>query len=164
MFFALDPPPDVRQQIIEQRAQLAWAGRAVATSNLHVTLVFIGNVARARLAELCGMAASLAFPQARLVLDQGGRCVRVGDSGDPDPTPFGRGGERDRGVGGGRGVVEAQSPFLGVGPIAIIEAPPAGVHEEAAVGRPGAEIRLPNRLRELGECAARRHFDDADRR
>jgi 2'-5' RNA ligase len=78
LFFALDPPPRVRQQVVAQRTRLAWRGRAVPDQNLHITLVFIGNVPRARLAELLSMAASMAFPRTHLLLDHAGHFSRSG--------------------------------------------------------------------------------------
>jgi 2'-5' RNA ligase len=72
LFFALDPPAEVRQQIIVQRSLLPWSGRAAPDSNLHITLLYLGSVAFPRLPEIHQLAESLPFPDTCLVLDRAG--------------------------------------------------------------------------------------------
>ncbi len=64
LFFALWPGPDAQRALAQSThaAVAASGGRPIPTGNLHVTLAFLGNVERARLAALCEVARDLARP------------------------------------------------------------------------------------------------------
>jgi RNA 2',3'-cyclic 3'-phosphodiesterase len=72
VFFAAWPPPEVQRTLgdIAQRAQEECGGRAVPADNIHLTLVFIGDVSRSRLAELEALGATIAAPRFSLVVDR----------------------------------------------------------------------------------------------
>ncbi len=82
MFFALWPDQPLRRQlaVLAQAATQECGGRAMRTENLHLTLVFIGNVAHERLPLLHEIAASLALPSLNFVVDRIGywRHNRIG--------------------------------------------------------------------------------------
>jgi len=65
LFFAAWPAPSVQRALgrIARDLQRECGGRAVPTSNIHLTLVFLGDVARDRLAELESCAAALSAPR-----------------------------------------------------------------------------------------------------
>jgi len=71
VFFAAWPPPEVQRSLgdIAQRAGEA-GGRAIPTRNIHLTLVFIGDVLRARVAELEALGATIVAPRFDLVVDR----------------------------------------------------------------------------------------------
>lgn len=72
MFFAAWPPPEVQQTLgdIARQAQGECGGRAVPAHNIHLTLVFIGDVSRDRLAGLEALGAAVAAPRFSLVVDR----------------------------------------------------------------------------------------------
>ncbi|NQD94521.1 RNA 2',3'-cyclic phosphodiesterase [Pseudomonas sp. CrR25] len=70
LFFALDCPPQLAVAIAAWRDELRLGGRPVATANLHLTLAFLGQQPRARLAELMQIGASLHAPAFDLHLDR----------------------------------------------------------------------------------------------
>jgi 2'-5' RNA ligase len=72
VFFALWPERPLRRQLAvwAQAAAQECGGRAMRAENLHLTLVFIGNIARARLPLLHEIAASLVMPSVELVVDR----------------------------------------------------------------------------------------------
>ncbi len=72
VFFAAWPPPEVQRTLgdIARRAQGECGGRAVPAHNIHLTLVFIGDVARSRLAELEALGAAITAPRFSLVVDR----------------------------------------------------------------------------------------------
>lgn len=72
LFFAAWPPPEVQRTLgdIARQAQGECGGRAVPAHNIHLTLVFIGDVARGRLAELEALGATVAAPRFSLVVDR----------------------------------------------------------------------------------------------
>ena len=61
LFFAAWPAPEVQRALHEvaQRARRECGGRAVAQRNIHLTLVFLGNVDRARLRQIEAIAAGI---------------------------------------------------------------------------------------------------------
>lgn len=71
LFFALWPDDAVRVELARYRLDLARAceGRAVRTDTLHITLVFIGEVPEARVAELAGCADRVTARVFDLVVD-----------------------------------------------------------------------------------------------
>lgn len=72
MFFALWPDQPLRRQLAvwARTAAQECGGRAMRTENLHLTLVFIGNVTRERLPLLHEIAASLAMPDLKFDVDR----------------------------------------------------------------------------------------------
>ena len=72
VFFAAWPPPEVQRTLgdIARQAQGECGGRAVPAHNIHLTLVFIGDVSRDRLAELEALGAAVAAPRFSLVVDR----------------------------------------------------------------------------------------------
>jgi 2'-5' RNA ligase len=74
LFFALWPDDDLRGALDREGARLhaAWGGRRMHAGNLHLTLVFLGNVPEAMLdsaceaaSRVCGQAFDLALDLAR---------------------------------------------------------------------------------------------------
>lgn len=81
LFFALNPPLEVRRQIDRARRQMAVPdARIVPVDNLHITLVFLGRVENDRLESLLEMMPQLQPPQCDMCLDRCGwfRRARVG--------------------------------------------------------------------------------------
>jgi 2'-5' RNA ligase len=72
VFFALWPDQPLRRQLASwaQTAAQECGGRAMRTENLHLTLVFIGNVARERLSLLHEIVSSLAMPELGFAVDR----------------------------------------------------------------------------------------------
>jgi 2'-5' RNA ligase len=71
LFFALWPDDGVRAQCYRISAKLPdRIGKAVTAGNLHVTLLFLGQVAAAQQAEICNGAAKLPVSDMRLVFDR----------------------------------------------------------------------------------------------
>jgi 2'-5' RNA ligase len=73
LFFALDCPPEQRKAIAQWRsALLLRIGRPVPVENFHLTLLFLGAVEVAQIAEICTAAAKVRVPGAtlRLALDR----------------------------------------------------------------------------------------------
>lgn len=63
LFFALECAPEQRRAIARWRGGLALrTGRPVPSENFHVTLVFLGAVEVAQIAELCAAAAKVRMP------------------------------------------------------------------------------------------------------
>lgn len=81
LFFALEPPPPARAALASLAGALAgpFGGRAVARGNLHLTLVFVGEVDPARLDALraVGEAARTAAVPFAVTLDRVGRFARA---------------------------------------------------------------------------------------
>jgi 2'-5' RNA ligase len=73
LFFALGCPPELAEAIDTWRSHLHLHGRPVATANLHLTLAFLGQQPRARVAELQGLAGALHATAFDLHLDRLGR-------------------------------------------------------------------------------------------
>ncbi|MEW5757067.1 MAG: RNA 2',3'-cyclic phosphodiesterase [Pseudomonadota bacterium] len=70
LFFALWPHDDMRQQLAAVvKAGERWGGRAVATENLHMTLVFLGSITQAQRAFLEQQAERLTLSSFTLWLD-----------------------------------------------------------------------------------------------
>lgn len=85
LFFALWPDDITREAIAAHRQSV---GRPVPARNWHVTLAFLGKVARERLEPLTGAAAELSAGRCTLTLDRLGHWRRVavtwlGASGTP---------------------------------------------------------------------------------
>jgi 2'-5' RNA ligase len=72
VFFALWPDQPLRRQLAMWAGTAAQecGGRTMRTENLHLTLVFVGNVARERLPLLHEIAASLAMPDVKFDVDR----------------------------------------------------------------------------------------------
>jgi 2'-5' RNA ligase len=74
LFFAAWPPPEVQKVLGDVARGLASAcgGRAVPVRNVHLTLVFLGAVRGERVADLEALAATIAAPSFRLLVDRCG--------------------------------------------------------------------------------------------
>jgi RNA 2',3'-cyclic 3'-phosphodiesterase len=71
LFFALWPDENTRQQCLNvSKAIGEYQGRAVAASNLHVTLVFLGNIADDKSIALQQSAANIRAPEISLQFNQ----------------------------------------------------------------------------------------------
>ncbi|MBV7406449.1 RNA 2',3'-cyclic phosphodiesterase [Enterobacter sp. ENT03] len=78
LFFGLELPADVQQQVIQWRAaQFAPdAGRPIAAANLHLTLAFLGEVSADKQQALCDLAGRIRQPGFTLTLDDAGQWLR----------------------------------------------------------------------------------------
>jgi len=73
LFFALGCPAELRKTISRWRSSLSLRiGRPVPAANFHLTLLFLGAVNKAQIAEICAAASTVRVPGKRLtvVLDQ----------------------------------------------------------------------------------------------
>jgi 2'-5' RNA ligase len=80
VFYALVLPPELRPAVgdIARRTARRVHGRPVSPENLHLTLAFIGEIARSRLPALIDVAAKLQGEAMTLVLDRLGGFRRAG--------------------------------------------------------------------------------------
>ncbi len=78
LFFALELPDDVQQQIIHWRAANfpADSGRPIAAANLHLTLAFLGEVSAEKQRALAAMAGRIRQPGFTLELNDAGQWLR----------------------------------------------------------------------------------------
>ncbi|MGF7444657.1 RNA 2',3'-cyclic phosphodiesterase, partial [Klebsiella michiganensis] len=78
LFFAIELPGDVQQQIVHWRAASfpGDAGRPVAAANLHLTLAFLGEVSADKQRALSAMAGRIRQPGFTLTLDDAGQWLR----------------------------------------------------------------------------------------
>ena len=78
LFFAIELPADVQQQIVRWRAASfpGDAGRPVAGANLHLTLAFLGEVSADKQRALSAMAGRIRQPGFTLTLDDAGQWLR----------------------------------------------------------------------------------------
>lgn len=78
LFFALELPGDIQQQIIHWRAASfpAEAGRPVAAANLHLTLAFLGDVSHDKQQALAALAGRIRQPGFTLNLNDAGQWLR----------------------------------------------------------------------------------------
>lgn len=72
LFFAAWPAPEVQRALgdLAHDAQRECGGRAVPVHNIHLTLVFLGNVERGRLAEIETLVATISAPRFALAVDR----------------------------------------------------------------------------------------------
>jgi RNA 2',3'-cyclic 3'-phosphodiesterase len=72
VFFAAWPPPEVQRTLgdIARQAEGECGGRAVPAHNIHLTLVFIGDIPRGRAAELEALGGTVASSRFTLVVDR----------------------------------------------------------------------------------------------
>ena len=89
LFFALWPQPELRQQLARLARDVPAHGHPVAEHNLHLTLVFLGNITADTRNCLSAAAAELHVPHFTLTLDQTGywpkpRTVWLGVNHIPD--------------------------------------------------------------------------------
>ena len=91
MFFALWPGADVRRSLMRQglKMQRALGGKLTREESVHLTLVFLGDVALERLPALQARAAAVRFEPFVLRVEQAG-CWRHNGIGwvAPSETPF----------------------------------------------------------------------------
>ena len=92
LFFALWPPPPVRAQLdaAAERLHRVRGGRRTRPETIHLTLVFVGDVAAARLPEICAVAESITTPGFEIVFDQANcwhhnQIAHLGASATPVP-------------------------------------------------------------------------------
>ncbi|XZG68958.1 RNA 2',3'-cyclic phosphodiesterase [Chitinibacteraceae bacterium HSL-7] len=73
-FIALPLPPELRTQLARYGTELqqTQGGRLMRTTNLHLTLAFIGDIDAEQARELSGELADLSLPHGDLVLDHVG--------------------------------------------------------------------------------------------
>ena len=78
LFFAIDLPAEIREQIIHWRATHfpPEAGRPVAADNLHLTLAFLGEVSAEKEKALSLLAGRIRQPGFTLTLDDAGQWLR----------------------------------------------------------------------------------------
>lgn len=78
LFFAIDVPEEIQQQLVDWRAQhfAADAGRPVAAANLHMTLAFLGEVSAQKQQALSALAERIQQPGFTLTLDDAGHWPR----------------------------------------------------------------------------------------
>lgn len=72
LFFAVWPAPEVQRALgeIAHRAQRECGGRAVAVANIHLTLVFLGDLPRDRLAVVKTLASGVTGRRFNLSVDR----------------------------------------------------------------------------------------------
>ena len=71
VFFAAWPTPEVQRSLGDVARQAdECGGRAVPAHNIHLTLVFIGDVPRPRVAELEALGSTIVAPRFDLVVDR----------------------------------------------------------------------------------------------
>ena len=72
LFFAAWPAPEVQRALgdIARHAQRDCGGRAVPVHNIHLTLVFLGDLARERITALETLAAEFSAPHFTLSIDR----------------------------------------------------------------------------------------------
>jgi 2'-5' RNA ligase len=91
LFFAAWPAPEIQRALgdLGKTLQDECGGRALPARNIHLTLVFLGDIARERLAELEALAAGITAPHFGLDVDRVGywrhnRVVWAGIARCPD--------------------------------------------------------------------------------
>ena len=78
VFFALWPPDAVRQQIVAQtKTLIPDNARAVANTNLHMTLAFLGSVGEDKLPDYQKAVAAVRASAFKITLDQAGSFARA---------------------------------------------------------------------------------------
>ena len=72
LFFAASPAPEAQRELgnVAEALERQCGGRAVPVRNMHLTLVFLGNVARSRMARVEAVAATVKAPRFELRLDR----------------------------------------------------------------------------------------------
>lgn len=72
LFFALWPDEASRAALdgMAQSSREACGGRAMKAAHIHLTLVFLGNVAARRIPKLCTLAAGVVAPRFELAIDR----------------------------------------------------------------------------------------------
>ncbi|WP_460045034.1 RNA 2',3'-cyclic phosphodiesterase [Pseudomonas sp. S2_H01] len=69
LFFALTCSPALRKMISQWRASLSLrVGRPVPATNFHLTLLFLGDVNKAQIADICAAASKIKVPGKPLTL------------------------------------------------------------------------------------------------
>lgn len=72
LFLAAWPAPEIQHSLgaLARALQRECGGRAVPSRNIHLTLVFLGNVTRGRQARIESLAATVAAPRLELSVDR----------------------------------------------------------------------------------------------
>ncbi|ARF49030.1 RNA 2',3'-cyclic phosphodiesterase [Pantoea stewartii] len=80
LFFAIAPPEDLQQQLVQWRADTfsEEAGRPIAAANLHLTLAFLGKVSAETSKQLQTLASRIHQPAFDVTLDDAGHWPRPG--------------------------------------------------------------------------------------
>ena len=78
LFFALEPPDQVRHQVHVLQQRIGAEGRAVKPEQFHVTLAFLGMQPGDVIPALCTIASTLTFEPCTVVLDRLGSFRRTG--------------------------------------------------------------------------------------
>jgi len=69
VFFALTCSPALRKMVSQWRASLSLrTGKPVPSANFHLTLLFLGAVDKAKIAEICSAASKIMVPEKPLTL------------------------------------------------------------------------------------------------
>lgn len=78
LFFALEIPAPIQQQVIQWRAApfAPEAGRPIAAANLHLTLAFLGEISEQKQQTLMALAGRIQQPAFTLTLDDAGHWPR----------------------------------------------------------------------------------------
>ena len=78
LFFAIELPADIQQQLVQWRAQhfAPEAGRPIAAANLHLTLAFLGEISAEKQKALETLAGRIRQPGFTLTLDDAGQWLR----------------------------------------------------------------------------------------
>lgn len=78
LFFALEIPAPIQQQVIQWRAAQfpPEAGRPIAAANLHLTLAFLGEISEQKQQTLMELAGRIQQPAFTLTLDDAGHWPR----------------------------------------------------------------------------------------
>ena len=69
-FFALNPDDKTRENIVFTRSQLHCSGREVKSKNIHMTLIFLGDLTQEQLYKMIYEAKLIIFPEFELSLNK----------------------------------------------------------------------------------------------
>lgn len=78
LFFALNPPVAVREEVSALQSRLALEARPVPAANFHVTLAFLGMQPGSAIKDACEAVSELVLPPCEVALDRLGNFRRAG--------------------------------------------------------------------------------------